>query len=188
VYVRTKNKAEAIAVSIFEYNEEQHMAGIRKERYASGYENAVIQDILDLLEDYGEVSYNLKARLDSVKNMETLKKYHKIAARVSSMEEFLDRISNIKIASDENRVGDTAVSIFEYNEEQHMTGIRKEGYDSGYKNAIIRNILDFLEDYGEVPDDIKAKLEAVKDMETFKKYLKIAAKAGSVEEFFDKIK
>lgn len=94
-----KNKTEAIAVSIFEYNEEQHMESIRKEGFESGFESGMnkmmIRNIHDLLEDYGEVPESLESKLEEVKDMEVLKKYHKIAARVNSVEEFLDKIKNI---------------------------------------------------------------------------------------------
>lgn len=90
-----KNKAEAIAVSIFEYNEEQHMESIRKEGFESGMNKMMIRNIHDLLEDYGEVPESLESKLEEVKDMEVLKKYHKIAARVNSVKEFLDKIKNI---------------------------------------------------------------------------------------------
>lgn len=80
------------------------------------------------------------------------------------------------------------MSIFEYNEEQHMESVRKEGFESGMNEMMIRNILDLIEDYGEAPDDLRSKLEAVNDMEILKKYFKIAAKVNSMEEFLDKIR
>ena len=47
-------------------------------------QNRAVQDILELLEDCGEVSEELKVQTDK----ETLRRWHKLAARAESLEEF----------------------------------------------------------------------------------------------------
>lgn len=51
------------------------------------------------------------------------------------------------------------------------------------KETMVQNILELLEDYGEIPNALKEKLEAVEDMDLLKKYHKFAAKVGSIAEF-----
>lgn len=48
---------------------------------------------------------------------------------------------------------------------------------------MIQNTLDLLEDYGNIPDSLRQKLEATDDIDLLKKYHKLAAKAESMEAF-----
>lgn len=57
------------------------------ERQEGAKENAV-ENILELLEDYGEIPAELKERLKSIDDMALLKKYHRLAAKVKSIAEF----------------------------------------------------------------------------------------------------
>lgn len=50
----------------------------------------------------------------------------------------------------------------------------------------IQNILDLLEDYGEIPETLKQKLEQ-SNSESLRKYLKLAAKTDSIENFMKMI-
>ena len=50
------------------------------------------ESILELLEDYGTVPESLKQKIHEEKDMETLKKWHKLAARTSSIEEFEEKM------------------------------------------------------------------------------------------------
>jgi hypothetical protein len=49
------------------------------------------EDILELLEDVGNISDEAKSLVEKEENLEVLKRWHKLAARVSSIDEFLDR-------------------------------------------------------------------------------------------------
>lgn len=51
----------------------------------------------------------------------------------------------------------------------------------------IHNILDLLEDLGPVPAELSRKLYETDDMEVLKKYLKLAARVGSMDEFIEKM-
>lgn len=51
----------------------------------------------------------------------------------------------------------------------------------------IQDILELLKDYGEVPEHVRKRLLETDDPEILKKWLKIAARADSVEEFARKI-
>lgn len=50
-----------------------------------------VQDILELLEDYGEIPDSLTQKLEQA-SPETLKKYHKLAAKADSIEAFMESV------------------------------------------------------------------------------------------------
>jgi hypothetical protein len=49
-------------------------------------------DIMELLEDYGEIPDYLREQIEQEESIDTLKKWHKHAAKVSSIEEFAKEI------------------------------------------------------------------------------------------------
>lgn len=91
----SQNRAEAIAVSIFEYNEELHYAGLRQEGYergmADGKAEGKAEAIIAFLEDCGEIPASLKESITSQTDLEILNKWIKLAAKVYSIEDFIER-------------------------------------------------------------------------------------------------
>ena len=95
-----KNRAEAFEMSIFEYNEELHLANLRREGYEEGLERGITQgitqgkamSILELLDELGEVSEELKDRILGENQTEVLSKWHKLAAKADSMKAFEELI------------------------------------------------------------------------------------------------
>ena len=93
-----KNRAEAMEVSIFEYNEELHLANLRREGYEEGLEHGITQgitqgkalDILELLSELGEVPDTLKNVIESKTDTETLNKWLKLAAKSATIKDFED--------------------------------------------------------------------------------------------------
>ena len=83
------------------------------------------------------------------------------------------------------------MSIFEYNEEAHMKSIREEAYDEGkidgVKTGKADAILELLEDYGEIPQKLRDRIHEEKKLDVLKQWLKLAAKAASLEEFVGKM-
>ena len=53
--------------------------------------NTKVQDICELLEDYGPLPDKLMSTLTSEKDLTTLKKWHKLAAKATSIEEFHEK-------------------------------------------------------------------------------------------------
>ncbi len=94
-----RNKAEVVAMSIFEYNEEEELkklrASERKGAYKDGYENGMLrakkEGILELLQDYGEISNKLRRKIFAQRDMEILSKWLRLAAHVDSIEEFTEK-------------------------------------------------------------------------------------------------
>ena len=61
--------------------------------------------------------------------------------------------------------------------------IRDEGKQIGIINGKIEAVLELLEDKGEVPEKVKAEIFAETDPEVLKKWLRLAAKSETIEEF-----
>ena len=60
----------------------------REEAAEKADQNRAVEYILELLEDCGEVSEELKNRIKAQTDKETLRRWHKLAAKVESLEEF----------------------------------------------------------------------------------------------------
>lgn len=93
----SQNKAEAIAMSIFEYDQEAHMKLIRREGYEEGMSDGIAQgitqgkaeDIIELLSDLGNIPSELKEQIYITKDLSQLKKWLKLASNVHSIEDFI---------------------------------------------------------------------------------------------------
>ena len=88
-----QNKAEAIAMSIFEYNQEAHMKCVRQEGFeegkAQGKAQGKAEAILELLEELGDIPKELCERISAEKDSQQLKRWLKLAAKVETLEQFL---------------------------------------------------------------------------------------------------
>ncbi len=82
------NKAEAMEMSIFEYDEEKHMRQTREEGKIEGKTEA----ILELLEELGDIPEELRDVVRQQTDLAVLGHWHKLAARAESMEEFREKI------------------------------------------------------------------------------------------------
>lgn len=71
------------------------------------------------------------------------------------------------------------MSIFEYDEELHKRTLIEEGIERGKAEAL----LELLEESGDIPNEIRQKILAEKDLETLKKWIKLAAKSESIQQF-----
>ena len=58
-------------------------------------ENTKQEDIIELLEDKGDIPDELNKDIHRMRNIDTLKKWHKLAAKVDSVEEFITKMKNI---------------------------------------------------------------------------------------------
>ena len=65
--------------------------------------------------------------------------------------------------------------------------IRDEGKQIGIINGKIESVLELLEDKGEVPEKVKTEIFAETDLEVLKKWLRLAAKSETIEEFWKEI-
>lgn len=87
------NKAEAMEMSIFEYDEEKHMRQTREEGKMEGIREGKTEAILELLEELGDIPEELRDVVRRQTDLAVLGQWHKLAARAGSMEEFREKIA-----------------------------------------------------------------------------------------------
>ena len=86
-----KHKAEVISVCLTEFDEKVFADGMREEVFADGVIAGTAKATIELLEDYGEVPEMLRKLIMEQTDLELLRKWHKIAARAETIEEFEER-------------------------------------------------------------------------------------------------
>lgn len=81
------------------------------------------------------------------------------------------------------------VYFFKHSEEgiKDMSSVSEELKRDGMEEARQDDILELLEDLGEIPEMLEAKILRQTDLDILKKWLKFAAKALSIEEFENQI-
>lgn len=72
--------------------------------------------------------------------------------------------------------------LTEYNEQRHMELERKEAKAEGKAEDIVL----LLSDLGEVPEYLSSKIKAEKESAILSSWLRLAARAQSIEEFVEK--
>ena len=60
-------------------------------------------------------------------------------------------------------------------------------YHDGQRERSIEDIMELLEDYGVIPEELHKKILSEQDPDTLKKWLKLAAKVSSMDEFAAKM-
>lgn len=88
-------RAEVIAMSIFEYNEEEEMKKIRADEFSVGRENGKAEGkaefVIDLLENLGEIPDSLRERILSESDLSLLKKWFSEAVKAKTVGEFMEQ-------------------------------------------------------------------------------------------------
>lgn len=81
-------------VYCFKHNEEgiKTMCSISEEFRQEGIQQGKQEAVLELLEDVGSIPQTLKDKIREQCDMEVLKRWHKLAAKVETIDEFLDNI------------------------------------------------------------------------------------------------
>lgn len=105
----TTQRAEVVAMSIFEYNQEEEMKKIRAAEYSVGEEAGIekgralgreegkaegkaegrAEAVLELLEVLGEVPVKLQERILAETDLDTLKKWLRITAGIRTVQDFI---------------------------------------------------------------------------------------------------
>ena len=80
------------------------------------------------------------------------------------------------------------MSIYEYNRELHMQVIAEEEREDGKREGKIDSLLMILHTKGEIPEELAVLIRGVKDEQTLTRWLELALKTTSVEEFEQKIR
>ena len=77
--------------------------------------------------------------------------------------------------------------IAEYDYDMDIKVQREEAKEEGMRLGTVNNILEFLEDLGEIPETLKSKIMQEEKPDVLRRWLKLAAKAETSEEFEKKI-
>ena len=72
--------------------------------------------------------------------------------------------------------------IAEYDYDMDIKVQREEAKEEGIRLGTVNNILEFLEDLGEIPETLKSKIMQEEKPDVLRRWLKLAAKAETVEE------
>lgn len=96
----TARRTEVMSMSIFEYDQEEHLRQVAEENRAEGWEKGrqvglcegKIAGILDLLAEYGPVPEAVSQRIQSEENLSVLTGWLKLAAKSESMEDFVRKM------------------------------------------------------------------------------------------------
>ena len=79
--------------------------------YHDGQRERSIEDVMELLEDYGVIPEELHEKILSEQDPDTLKRWHKLAAKVSSIEEFVAKMSKYSMLFFNQLIGSPAYSF-----------------------------------------------------------------------------
>lgn len=64
---------------------------------------------------------------------------------------------------------------------------KAEGIAEGKTEAVLEMLLELMNDLGEIPDELRNRIASEKDLETLKKWLRLAARSESLDEFLEKM-
>ena len=81
--------------------------------------------------------------------------------------------------------------LFDSFEAYDVQAVRKESREAGHLEGQLEicteTILSLLEDFGVIPDELQQLLKKETSLDTLKQWLKLAAKAESIDDFRKKI-
>ena len=69
----------------------------------------------------------------------------------------------------------------------HDMDVMNEGIAKGRAEGKAEVIISFLEDQGEVPEDLRTRIYSENDMNRLKRWVKLSASVSSVDEFEEKM-
>ena len=95
-----QNRKEAVEMSIFEYDEEAVFEIVRKDEYEKGHQEGIqegviegkTESVLELLEDIGTITDEVRERIHNEKDIKVLNSWLKLAAKSESIDEFVSKM------------------------------------------------------------------------------------------------
>ena len=157
-----------------------------------GHNKELVETCKDL-QDYVEYTHRVRTYAETMPIEEAVERAINECIREDVLKDFLEA----------NRAEAIKVSIYEYNEEEHMRMEREDafedgrklgrdegrrlGHDEGLAAGRLENFFDILRDLGKIPPEIVERARAL-DADTLKTWTKLAARADSIEEFLEQIK
>ena len=104
-------------------------------------------------------------------------------SEIDFKDDFVRKLQNTIYRVKSNREMEKRFMIFE----EMLRDERAEGKAEGKAEAKIEDILDILEDKCQLPADLRSRIEDEKNLQTLTRWLKLAAKADSLEEFLSQM-
>ena len=109
---------------------------------------------------------------------------------MAEQNEFIDEAYQalMKLSADERKrleYESRQMALYDYNTQ--MGAAEERGEERGRAEGKAEAILELLEDYGMVPDEIKTRILAERDLTVLKRWHKSAARAVSIQEFIGKM-
>ena len=106
-------------------------------------------------------------------------------------EDFVEKLQNTIRRIKSNREMEERFMIFEEmlrdeRAEGKAEG-KAEGIAEGKTEAVLEMLLELMNDLGEIPDELRNRITSEKDLETLKKWLRLAARSESLDEFLEKM-
>ena len=94
-------------------------------------------------------------------------------------DDFVEKLQNTIRRIKSNREMEERFMIFE----EMLRDERAEGK----AEAVLEMLLELMKDLGEIPDELRNRITSEKDLETLKKWLRLAARSESLDEFLEKM-
>ena len=94
-------------------------------------------------------------------------------------DDFVEKLQNTIRRIKSNREMEERFMIFE----EMLRDERAEGK----AEAVLEMLLELMNDLGEIPDELRNRITSEKDLETLKKWLRLAARSESLDEVLEKM-
>ena len=179
------------------YNGEVPWAKEKELRLSDAYEESGGEEMLDLKvkmininpDQHHEILEKCPALAEYSQFVEVVRKHQKSGEEQALQNAVEECIKRGILSEYLRKKGSEAVNmlIAEYDYDMDIKVQREEAKEEGIRLGTVNNILEFLEDLGEIPETLKSKIMQEEKPDVLRRWLKLAAKAETVEEFEKKI-
>ena len=102
-------------------------------------------------------------------------------------DDFVEKLQNTIRRIKSNREMEERFMIFEEMLRDERAEGKAEGIAEGKTEAVLEMLLELMKDLGEIPDELRNRITSEKDLETLKKWHRLAARSESLDEFLKKM-
>ena len=102
-------------------------------------------------------------------------------------DDFVEKLQNTIRRIKSNREMEERFMIFEEMLRDERAEGKAEGIAEGKTEAVLEMLLELMNDLGEIPDELRNRITSEKDLETLKKWHRLAARSESLDEFLKKM-
>ena len=102
-------------------------------------------------------------------------------------DDFVEKLQNTIRRIKSNREMEERFMIFEEMLRDERAEGKAEGIAEGKAEAVLEMLLELMNDLGEIPDELRNRITSEYDLETLKKWHRLAARSESLDEFLKKM-